>query len=271
MSSNHKTSNEKIRLSELLVSRGLFADAVSAERAVLAGDVSTDGARLVHPKERVSPALALYVKRPRPFVSRGGEKLEGALADFSFDPAGLRCLDAGASTGGFTDCLLRHGAQSVLAVDVAYGQLAWELRRDERVRVLERTTIRDIDVASVGGPFDLVVADLSFTPLCSAFAALATLLAKRATLIALVKPQFELPASQVPSGGVVVDPSAHIRALEKVMRVAAENDLAPQAVTFSPIKGAKGNIEFFLQVLRAGIPVTIALDDVVTRAHTRLD
>ena len=263
------SSKEKVRLTELLVSRGLSENVAEAERAILAGDVLGDDAPLTQPGMTVDSRLTLRIKPHGRYVSRGGDKLFGALRDFAFDPAGLHCLDVGASTGGFTDCLLQQGAASVVAVDVAYGQFAWQLRSDKRVRLFERTNIRDIDPDLAGAPFDVAVVDLSFVSLRSALPALAPFLAEGGMLIALVKPQFELAASLV-AGGVVIDKAAHVQALEQVIEAALRSGLAPQAATFSQIKGPKGNIEFFLLAQRGGIPATIDTLNVVDAAHEGL-
>jgi 23S rRNA (cytidine1920-2'-O)/16S rRNA (cytidine1409-2'-O)-methyltransferase len=287
-----------VPLAELLVERQLYATVEAAERAVLAGDVlGPGGARslggaggaqsargadtvLTRPRMLLDSACELRLRPRRPYVSRGGEKLAGALASFSFDPCGLRCLDVGASTGGFTDCLLKQGAASVVAVDVAYGQFAWALRNDARVTLVERTNIRDIrDVAdaAVCAPFDLVVADLSFTPVRTLLAHLASLLGRDGVLVVLVKPQFELPPDEVGAGGVVTDPAAHARALDTVLEAALAEGLVPQGLTFSPLKGAKGNIEFFFEARRAlpaqqaVVPATIDTQGVIARAHAQLD
>ncbi|MDR3036961.1 MAG: TlyA family RNA methyltransferase [Coriobacteriales bacterium] len=285
------SSNAKIRLAELLVARGLCASVAEAERVVRAGEVHSPDALLTQPGVLVDPSLKLTLKDPRNFVSRGGDKLASALGDFCFDPWGMRCLDVGASTGGFTHCLLQARAASVVAVDVAYGQFAWQLRNDGRVTVLERTNIRDVEPPDVDAPFDLVVVDVSFTPLHTLFAHLVRFLdtgtggatdrgdtgtggdstGTGGTLIALVKPQFELAASQVGTGGVVTDPSAHVRALTLAIEAARDVGLAPLAVSFSPLKGPKGNIEFFLLARRGAIPATIDVCAVVQRAHERLD
>jgi 23S rRNA (cytidine1920-2'-O)/16S rRNA (cytidine1409-2'-O)-methyltransferase len=166
---------------------------------------------------------------------------------------------------------LQHGAASVVAVDVAYGQLAWQLRNDERVTVLERTNIRAVDPTGIGAPFDVVVADVSFTPARTLFSLFALLLRKGGVLISLIKPQFELVASEVGAGGVVVEAASHARALELAVEGARVANLAPRQATFSPLKGPKGNIEFFLLAHRAGIPVTIDIQGVIERAHARLD
>jgi 23S rRNA (cytidine1920-2'-O)/16S rRNA (cytidine1409-2'-O)-methyltransferase len=292
------SSSGKIKLCDLAVERGLFATGDEAKRALLAGELTSPDVQLTQPSMLVDSSIELNLKNHRRFVSRGGEKLAGALAGFGCSPKGLRCLDVGASTGGFTDCLLQNGAAEVVALDVAYGQFAWQLRTDERVKVLERTNIRDVDPEAIGAPFDLIVVDVSFAPLSGLLPKLTTLLAvgehntlgpgptvlhntvgpgpsvlcsRGGVLIALVKPQFELPASFVGEGGVVRDPAAHARALEQAIEAATGSGLAVCGASFSPIKGPKGNIEFFLAAQWGGIPATIDIDDVVRRAHARLD
>ena len=263
------SSKGKLRLSELLVSRGFSETIAEAERAVLAGNVLGAGVPLTQPGALVDPGLEIRIRTQRKFVSRGGDKLLGALEDFALDPSGLRCLDAGASTGGFTDCLLQQGASLVVAVDVAYGQFAWRLRNDPRVKLYERCNLREIDPGLAGAPFDLVVADLSFTSLQSIMPVLTGFSADQTRLIALVKPQFELPSSQTDEG-VIRDQAAHMRALDQVIKAADINGFAPQSATFSQITGPKGNIEFFLMAQYAGIPATIDTHGVVSRAHERL-
>jgi 23S rRNA (cytidine1920-2'-O)/16S rRNA (cytidine1409-2'-O)-methyltransferase len=269
------SSHGKIRLTELVVARGLAASADDAARLIRAGEVLASDAVLAQPHMLVDPTREIRLRARGRYVSRGGDKLAGALADFSFDVRGLRCLDVGASTGGFTDCLLQRGAAAVVAVDVAYGQFAWRLRADERVIVVERTNIRDIKPDAVGAPFDLVVADVSFTPLRTLLALLSSLLSEGGALISLVKPQFELAAAEVGKGGIVTDPAAHARALTLVIEAAAKAGLAPRAATFSPLKGSKGNIEFFVLARRVGVPAPIDapidIPAIVARAHTGLD
>ena len=185
----------------------------------------------------------------RRFVSRGGEKLDAALDAFGVQVAGARALDAGASSGGFTDCLLKRGAREVVAADVAYGQLAWELRNDDRVKVLERTNVRLLTVEQAG-PLDLLVADLSFISLESlarTFAGLAP-----SEMVLLVKPQFELPRARVPRGGVVRDPNAWNEAMVAVARAYRAAGYALSGAVPSPLVGPKGNREFFLHLVREG-------------------
>jgi 23S rRNA (cytidine1920-2'-O)/16S rRNA (cytidine1409-2'-O)-methyltransferase len=185
------------------------------------------------------------------YVSRGGHKLAGALEAFAYDPAGKRVLDAGASTGGFTDVLLRRGAAHVVAVDVGYGQLAWSLQTDERVTVVDRTNVRALEPDQVGVPVDLVVADLSFIPLGLVLPALVRCARPDADLMPMVKPQFEVGKERLPSGGVVRDPALRAEAVRRVAEQAAALGLGVRGITASPLPGPSGNVEFFLW-LRAG-------------------
>jgi 23S rRNA (cytidine1920-2'-O)/16S rRNA (cytidine1409-2'-O)-methyltransferase len=188
----------------------------------------------------------------RPFASRGGDKLDGALDTFGIDVGGMRVLDAGASSGGFTDCLLRRGASEVVAVDVAYGQLAWELRNDPRVRVVERTNIRKLPPSNAGS-LDLIVADLSFISLASLADTFNSFGAQR--VILLVKPQFELPRAQVPKGGVVREAGAWTDAMMAVARAYRGCGYALADATPSTLVGPKGNREFFLHLVRGATDV----------------
>lgn len=186
------------------------------------------------------------------FVSRGGAKLDAALDRFAVDVSGRRALDAGASTGGFTDCLLRRGAAHVVAVDVAYGQLAWTLRNDPRVTVLERTNVRTLSPALVSPPVDVVAADLAFISLRTVRDALLSVCAADASLVLLVKPQFESPRDRVPAGGVVRDPDTWTAAMSDVAAAYRGAGCALRAAAASPLVGPKGNREFFLHLTRAG-------------------
>lgn len=197
------------------------------------------------------------------FVSRGGLKLEGALDALGIDVAGVRALDAGASTGGFTDCLLQRGAREVVAVDVAYGTLAWSLRTDGRVEVLERQNARELSPALVDPPVDLVVADLSFISLTAVADAVLSVAVPAARLLLMVKPQFEAPRASVPRGGVVRDPDVWADAMRSVGDAYRARGCALVGAVASPLTGPKGNREFFLHMLRTGID---AGDDVIERA-----
>ena len=211
------------------------------------------------PATAVEAGTPLVVAEPPgpSYVSRGGHKLAGALDAFGYDPAGKRVLDAGASTGGFTDVLLQRGAAHVVAVDVGYGQLAWSLQTDDRVTVVDRTNVRALEPEQVGEPVDLVVADLSFIPLGLVLPALVRCARPDADLLPMVKPQFEVGKERLPSGGVVRDPALRAEAVRHVAHQAAELGLGVQGITASPLPGPSGNVEYFLW-LRAGAD---ALDD----------
>jgi 23S rRNA (cytidine1920-2'-O)/16S rRNA (cytidine1409-2'-O)-methyltransferase len=216
-----------------------------AQDAVREGKVLVSGLPATKPDRMVAPSEPIELARPGPrYVGRGGEKLEAALRELSIDVAGKRCLDLGASTGGFTDCLLQHGASSVIAVDVGHGQLDWSLRRDARVKVLERTDVRELDPATVG-EVDLVTVDVSFISLRTVLPSIAAL-AGRAAVLALVKPQFEVGRRNVPPGGVVRDPDLQARAVAGVVHAAEKLGLRCRAAVPSPIEGAQGNREFFV-------------------------
>lgn len=237
----------------------------------MAGLVKVDGSVACKAGALVSEDAPLTIAEGQQYVGRGGKKLEFALRQFEWWPTDLRCLDVGASTGGFTDCLLAHGARCVAALDVGYGQLAWKLRQDSRVAVIERTNFRYAVPAAIGAPFDLVVADVSFISLSKVAANLAACLAPGGRAITLVKPQFEVGRSAVGRGGVVSKPGAHVEILSLVASTLAACGLAPCRVTHSPLRGPAGNIEFFIGAV-FGRPMPSGFDPtgVVRRAHEAL-
>ncbi|MGN8689397.1 TlyA family RNA methyltransferase [Atopobiaceae bacterium HCP3S3_F7] len=239
------------RLDEELVAQGYFSTTDEALRAVLAGEVSSQGRRLTSAGERVRCGVELHVRGAKGFVSRGGLKLERGLAAFDVDPTGLACLDVGCSTGGFTDCLLRHGAASVLSVDVGYAQFDWGLRQDGRVTLLERTNIVDLPTPEREGTVDLAVCDVSFTSVLAVLGSVLRLLAPGGAFLTLVKPQFEAAREDVGAGGVVRDPAVRLAALERVASAFAEAGLSVRGACPSPIKGHKGNVEYLLLGVRA--------------------
>ncbi|MDQ4148697.1 MAG: TlyA family RNA methyltransferase [Actinomycetota bacterium] len=238
------------RLDAEMVRRGLAENADEARRAIDQRSVVVDGAPAMKAGSLVEKDSRIRVERPRRFVSRGGEKLQGALEDLGIDVAGKRCLDAGAGSGGFTDCLLQRGAECVVAVDVGYGQFDWTLRRNPRVRLLERTNIRHLPIPGLAGSFDLVVGDLSFVTLRSLVPTLVAMAREDGTLLLLVKPQFEVPPRLVGAGGVITDPAAWQLAVESVADGLQEAGWAVVAVTPSRLRGADGNQEFFLEARR---------------------
>jgi 23S rRNA (cytidine1920-2'-O)/16S rRNA (cytidine1409-2'-O)-methyltransferase len=262
---------QRRRLDAELVRRNLARSREHASELVQAGRVSVAGSVATKPATQVDPAVAIVLAAAGhdapDYASRGGHKLAGALDHFAerggLDVAGRRALDAGASTGGFTDVLLRRGAAHVVAVDVGYGQLAWHLRQDERVTVLERTNIRHLEPGQVAPPPDLVVADLSFISLRLVLPALAGAAAEHADHVLMVKPQFEVGRERLGSGGVVRDPGARRQAVADVAKAAHELGLGTRGVVASPLPGPSGNVEYFLWLHREGSPLD---DDALARA-----
>jgi 23S rRNA (cytidine1920-2'-O)/16S rRNA (cytidine1409-2'-O)-methyltransferase len=248
----------RARLDAELVRRGLARSREQAAELVAAGQVRVPGRATVKPATQVTPAEPILVEEPvgDSYVSRGGHKLAGALDAFASSGLaveGRSALDAGASTGGFTDVLLRRGARSVRCVDVGYGQLAWSLRTDPRVTVLDRTNVRELDPGSAGGPVDVVVADLSFISLRLVLPALAAVTVPDGDLVLMVKPQFEVGREALGAGGVVREPAQRAAAVADVAAAAAQLGLGVAGVTASPLPGPAGNVEYFLW-LRRGAP-----------------
>jgi 23S rRNA (cytidine1920-2'-O)/16S rRNA (cytidine1409-2'-O)-methyltransferase len=233
-----------------LVRRGLARSRQQAAELIGAGRVTIDGMPAAKPATAIAISATLTVEGAdeRSWVSRGAHKLIGALEAFALDVHYRRCLDAGASTGGFTEVLLDRGAREVVAVDVGYGQLAWSLRNDRRVRVMERTNVRELTAEAIGGRVDLVVADLSFISLATVLPALAACASDDADIVPMVKPQFEVGKDRVGPGGVVSDPDLRADAVLTVARRAAELQWQTVAVTASPLPGPSGNVEYFLRL-----------------------
>ena len=259
------------RLDVLVVQRGLATGRDQAKAYILAGKVTVDGRRVDKAGAMVSEQAEIaFTGNANPFVSRGGLKLEKALDVFGIGMAGRRVLDLGASTGGFTDCALQRGARQVVAVDVGYGQLAWPLRNDPRVKVLERTNARYLTLEIIEGPVDFISADLSFISLTKVLPALPALLATGGELVVLVKPQFEAGRDQVGKKGVVKDPAVHREVILRIADCARSLGLYPVHVSFSPVTGPEGNIEYLLH-LSAGAADTAgfaeSVADAVSAAH----
>lgn len=259
----------RTRLDAELVRRGLARSRAEAAELLTAGRVRVRGVLAHKPATMVDPAEPVVVRQGGPgavaYVSRGAHKLAGALDAFStggLRVAGSRCLDAGASTGGFTEVLLRAGAAEVVAVDVGYGQLAWSLRTDPRVRTHERTNVRTLTPDAIGGPVDLTVADLSFISLRLVLPALAGATRTAGDLVLMVKPQFEVGKGRVGAGGVVRDPELRAEAVRGVAGTGAEHGLGVAGIARSPLPGPAGNVELFLW-LRHGAP---PLDEAALRA-----
>ncbi|MEU5844434.1 TlyA family RNA methyltransferase [Rhodococcus sp. NPDC047139] len=258
----------RARVDAELVRRGLArsrehaSELIAAGRVLIAGTVASKPATAVEPN---TPLIVTEVGDEVSWASRGAHKLLGALEAFTpqgLQVAGRRCLDAGASTGGFTDVLLHEGAAQVVAVDVGYGQLIWRLQSDERVHVIDRTNVRSIDAEKIGGPVELVVADLSFISLKLVLPAFVACVAPGGDLLPMVKPQFEVGKDRVGSGGVVRDPALRTEAVLEVAREAQQQGLRTLGAVASPLPGPSGNVEYFLW-LRAGAPGTEELDPAV--------
>lgn len=238
----------KIRLDLALVERGLCPSREKAQRAIMAGGVYVDGQKADKPGRTVGEEAMLEVREGEKFVGRGGLKLEGALDHFGIAVAGRVALDVGASTGGFTDCLLQRGAERVFAIDVGRGQLDWRLRNDPRVAVREGVNARFLVPGDLGAPVDLCVADVSFISLTLILPALFALLAPEADMVLLIKPQFELTPDKIGKGGVVRDPAFHAEAVEKIRSFTEAAGHRWCGVIPSPIKGREGNTEFLAHI-----------------------
>ena len=243
-------STKKERLDLLVVARGLAGSREQAQRLIMAGEVEVEGVRQDKPGRTVAHDAAITVRAPLPYVSRGGLKLAAALDAFACDVTGLVAADVGASTGGFTDCLLQRGAARVYAIDVGYGQLAWKLQSNPHVVVLDRTNVRHLAALPDGVLADLAVIDASFISLALVLPATLRLLTLEGQVIALIKPQFEAGAEQVGKGGVVRDPQVHRRVLVETCALAASLGLAVAGLTVSPAPGPAGNIEFLVWLRR---------------------
>ncbi len=238
-----------MRLDALLVEKGFAPTGEKARAIILAGVVEVDGKRADKAGKETSQTAIIRVKEdPNPYASRGGLKLEAALKSFGIDVDGLLILDAGASTGGFTDCLLQHGATGVIAVDVGYGQLAWKIRNDPRVTVLEKTNIRYLK--NLDDPPDGAVIDVSFISLKLVIPPVSRLLKEKAFVIALIKPQFEAGKGSVGKGGVVRDPALHIAIVKDIESCSAKEGWTVKGVIPSPLLGPKGNREFLIHLER---------------------
>ena len=243
----------KTRLDRVVAERGLAPSRERAQALILAGRVTVDGRRADKPGTTIPDDAVVALAGPdHPFVGRGGLKLEGALGRLGVDPQGLVALDVGASTGGFTDCLLKRGALRVYALDVGTGQLDWSLRRDPRVVTMEGRNARFLAAGDLPEPVDLAVVDVSFISLRLVLPPLRPLVKPGGTVLALVKPQFEVGRKDVGRGGIVRDPALHVAAVAGVARAAEAAGYALRAGCRSPLPGAEGNVEFFLALATAG-------------------
>ncbi len=262
----------KERLDVLLVSLGLAESRAKAQATIMAGEVYVNGQKADKPGMEVDITSNIEVRGSAcPYVSRGGLKLEKALRNFGVDPTGYVCSDSGASTGGFTDCLLQQGASKVFAIDVGYGQLAWKIRNDPRVVVMERTNIRYVTLEDLGEPLDLSVIDVSFISLGLVLPVVKTLLKPTGQVLCLIKPQFEAGKDKVGKKGVVRDPAVHEEVLQNFISLAKSLDFTIRNLTFSPVKGPEGNIEFLAHLsMQPGEDSYLAPGDLVAQAHAAL-
>ena len=255
-----------------MVELGLAQSRERARALIIEGVVLLDGVRVMKPSDTIRDGQILSLKEnPIPFVSRGGLKLEKALRNFGVDPTGYVCSDSGASTGGFTDCLLQQGASKVFAIDVGYGQLAWKIRNDPRVVVMERTNIRYVTPEDLGQPLDLSVIDVSFISLSLVLPVVKTLLKPTGQVLCLIKPQFEAGKDKVGKKGVVRDPAVHEEVLQNFISLAKSLGFTIRNLTFSPVKGPEGNIEFLAHLsMQPGEDSYLAPGDLVAQAHAAL-
>lgn len=262
----------KERLDVLLTQKGLCDSRSRAQALIMSGEVYVNGLKCDKAGTAVEVEARIEVRgNACPYVSRGGLKLEKALRDFGVDPTGFVCSDSGASTGGFTDCLLQKGAKKVFAIDVGYGQLAWSIRTDERVVCMERTNIRYVKPEDLGEPLDLSVVDVSFISLRIVLPAIKNLLKPTGQIVCLIKPQFEAGKDKVGKKGVVRDAAVHEEVLNGFLTLAAELELTVRNLTFSPVKGPEGNIEFLghLSMLPQGA-MTPDVKAIIAAAHETL-
>lgn len=240
-------SKKTKRLDRLLVEKNLAEDLDKAKRFIMAGSVEVDGQTVDKPGTQVAIDSNISLKESLPYVSRGGLKLEGALRNFDVDVSGKTAIDVGASTGGFTDCLLQHGAEFVYALDVSYGQLAWKIRQDKRVCPVERTNIRHAKPEQFDHQIDIAVIDVAFISLKQVLPIVKDLLVPEGEIIALVKPNFEAPREEVEPGGIITDEQKQKQIVSEIADFASKNGLKTIDVCKSPIKGANaGNVEYFL-------------------------
>lgn len=266
----------KERLDSLLVKRNLVQSRERAKTTIMAGLVLVDGQKVDKAGTMVKPEAEIRVLgNTLPYVSRGGLKLEKAIREFGVSLQGKVAADIGASTGGFTDCMLQNGAVKVFAIDVGYGQLAWSLRTDERVVNMERTNVRNVTPEQLGQPVDLASIDVAFISLEKVLPAVREMLQPEGEIVALIKPQFEAGREKVGKKGVVREPSVHEEVIFRVLALARQMELTPKALTYSPVKGPEGNIEYLVWLAKGasamdGVPDELVVS-VVSQAHGALD
>ncbi len=261
----------KKRLDVLAAEKGIFPSREKAKASIMAGLVNVDGLRVDKPGTPVSESAQITVREDLcPYVSRGGLKLEKALKSFDFSLNQVAAVDIGASTGGFTDCMLQNGASHVYCIDVGYGQLDWKLRNDSRVTNMEKCNVRYLDTNLIERKIDFISIDVSFISLKLVLPVAAELLSEEGSLVCLVKPQFEAGREQVGKKGIVRDPKVHEEVIAKVIAYGEENGLYSHGLTFSPVKGTKGNIEYLLFMKKKKCDNGIDIKDVVNASHDEL-
>lgn len=270
-------ASKRKRLDILLTDRGFYSSRERAKAAIMAGLVMVNGKKIDKAGTGIDEHANIIVEKdPMPFVGRGGLKLERALEFFKIDVTGNKAVDIGASTGGFTDCLLKRGAQKVYAVDVGYGQLAWKLRRDPRVVIMERTNIRYVNFEDIGELCDIITIDVSFISLELVLPVAKSLLKPEGKIVALIKPQFEAGREKVGRKGIIKEPSVHREVVLKVYDFITDIGLRVKGITHSPITGAGGNIEYFIYASgerepeNEEIPVRDKIDEIIKISHSVL-
>lgn len=262
----------KERLDVLLVNNGLSESREKAKRTIMAGLVTVAGRLEDKPGSRFDIDAEITVKGQEcPYVSRGGLKLEKAIEEWGISCEDAVCVDMGASTGGFTDCMLQHGARKVYAIDVGYGQLDYKLRTDDRVVNMEKTNIRYLDTSLIKEPVHLISIDVSFISLKHMFPVASQILSEQGRMLCLVKPQFEAGRDQVGKGGIVREPEIHEEVITNVISYASDNGLYPEALSYSPIKGTKGNIEYLLLLSHKKCDNDLGMSNVIKEAHLGLN
>lgn len=263
---------DKLRIDQLMVNKGIESSRERAKALIMAGVVFADGIKIVKPGEEVPVTSEIHVAEKLRYVSRGGLKLEKAMKVFDLELTDKTCMDVGASTGGFTDCMLQNGSKKVYSVDVGYGQLAWKLRTDERVVCCERTNIRYLSKEQVPEPIDFFSVDISFISLTLALPAIKNFISESASGVCLIKPQFEAGREKVGKKGVVRDPAVHVEVIKKVTDFAVSCGFGVAGLDFSPVKGPEGNIEYlvFLKNSCNDTIKFITIEEVVSASHKAL-
>ncbi|HIU96019.1 MAG TPA: TlyA family RNA methyltransferase [Candidatus Copromorpha excrementipullorum] len=262
----------KERLDIILTERGIFPSREKAKASVMAGLIYVDGQRTDKPGTPVDTKAEISVKEDLcPYVSRGGLKLEKAIEVFGFSLDGKTAADIGASTGGFTDCMLKNGARKVFAIDVGYGQLDWKLRNDSRVINMEKVNVRYLDTGTIPDIIDFISIDVSFISLKLVFPVASSLLSDDGSLVCLVKPQFEAGREQVGKKGIVRDAAVHAEVIAKVIGYGEDNGLYSHGLTYSPVTGTKGNIEYLLYMKKSPASSAPDISTVVSASHGELD